>query len=122
MPVKYRLAAAASWDGLISTATRPDADYPFTLSERFMIRFVADFFNVTNNRDVRLPDQNRQTTGTAKSRLLETTVLPAAFQHAARLEAGVLSRFQHGHGCAGMVPLYKRYWALRSSAHGAGGA
>ena len=41
------------------------ADYPFKLSERLLFRFVADFFNVTNNRDIRLPDQNRERTGPA---------------------------------------------------------
>jgi hypothetical protein len=41
------------------------ADYPFKISERVSLKFVADFFNVTNNRDVRLPDQNRQLTGPA---------------------------------------------------------
>jgi Carboxypeptidase regulatory-like domain len=39
------------------------ADYPFKISERVSLKFVADFFNITNNRDVRLPDQNRERTG-----------------------------------------------------------
>ena len=38
------------------------ADYPFKFSERFTMKFVTDFFNVTNNRAIRLPDQNRQLT------------------------------------------------------------
>ncbi len=38
------------------------ADYPFKLSERFSLKLVTDFFNVTNNRAIRLPDQNRQLT------------------------------------------------------------
>ncbi len=38
------------------------ADYPFKISERVSLKFVADFFNVTNSRKLRLPDQNRQVT------------------------------------------------------------
>jgi hypothetical protein len=37
------------------------ADYPFRLSEK-LLTVVSDFFNVTNNQTLRLPDQNRQTT------------------------------------------------------------
>jgi hypothetical protein len=37
-------------------------DYPFKLSERVSLKFIADFFNLTNNRQVRLPDQRRQLT------------------------------------------------------------
>src|SRR5262245_32058855 len=50
--------------GRTSFFTRLDlhADYPFKLSERFTMKFVTDFFNVTNNRAIRLPDQNRQLT------------------------------------------------------------
>ncbi len=40
-------------------------DYPFRFSERVSMKFVADFFNIFNNRDVRLPDQNRELTGPA---------------------------------------------------------
>jgi hypothetical protein len=36
------------------------ADVPFNLNERQRISFIADFFNVTNNRKLRLPDQFRQ--------------------------------------------------------------
>lgn len=36
------------------------ADYPWVINERTRIRFVADFFNVTNNRRLRLPDMFRQ--------------------------------------------------------------
>jgi len=36
------------------------ADYPWVINERARISFIADFFNVTNNRRVRLPDQFRQ--------------------------------------------------------------
>lgn len=36
------------------------ADVPFTINERERISFIADFFNVTNNRRLRLPDQFRQ--------------------------------------------------------------
>jgi hypothetical protein len=36
------------------------ADVPFSLNERERISFIADFFNVTNNRRLRLPDQFRQ--------------------------------------------------------------
>jgi hypothetical protein len=39
------------------------ADYPFRLTERFKLTVVSDFFNVTNNTALRLPDQNRQLTG-----------------------------------------------------------
>jgi len=35
-------------------------DYPWVINERAKISFIADFFNVTNNRRVRLPDQFRQ--------------------------------------------------------------
>jgi hypothetical protein len=38
------------------------ADYPFHLTERFKLTVVGDFFNVTNNQALRLPDQNRQLT------------------------------------------------------------
>jgi hypothetical protein len=34
------------------------ADYPWVLSERTKISFVADFFNVFNSRPVRITDQN----------------------------------------------------------------
>ena len=36
------------------------ADYPWVINERERISFIADFFNVTNNRRLRLPDQFRQ--------------------------------------------------------------
>jgi len=36
------------------------ADYPFVINERAKISFIADFFNVTNSRKLRLPDQFRQ--------------------------------------------------------------
>jgi hypothetical protein len=36
------------------------ADVPFAINERHKISFIADFFNVTNNRRLRLPDQFRQ--------------------------------------------------------------
>lgn len=36
------------------------ADYPWVIDERARISFIADFFNVTNNRRLRLPDQFRQ--------------------------------------------------------------
>jgi hypothetical protein len=36
------------------------ADYPWVINDRAKISFIADFFNVTNNRKLRLPDQFRQ--------------------------------------------------------------
>jgi len=36
------------------------ADYPYVINEHARISFIADFFNVTNNRKLRLPDQFRQ--------------------------------------------------------------
>jgi hypothetical protein len=36
------------------------ADYPWQISERAKISFIADFFNVTNSRKVLLPDQFQQ--------------------------------------------------------------
>jgi hypothetical protein len=36
------------------------ADYPWVINERAKVSFIADFFNVTNNRRLRLPDQFRQ--------------------------------------------------------------
>jgi len=36
------------------------ADYPWVLNDRMKVSFIADFFNVTNNRKLRLPDQFRQ--------------------------------------------------------------
>ena len=36
------------------------ADYPWVINERARISFIADFFNVTNNRRLRLPDMFRQ--------------------------------------------------------------
>jgi len=38
------------------------ADYPWQISERIKLSFIADFFNVTNNRRVRLPNQFREST------------------------------------------------------------
>ena len=34
------------------------ADYPWQISERTKLSFIADFFNVFNNRPIRLVDQN----------------------------------------------------------------
>lgn len=36
------------------------ADYPWVINERARVSFIADFFNVTNNRRLRLPDMFRQ--------------------------------------------------------------
>jgi hypothetical protein len=36
------------------------ADYPWKISERSKLSFIADFFNVTNSRKLLLPDQFRQ--------------------------------------------------------------
>jgi carboxypeptidase family protein len=36
------------------------ADYPWQMSERMKLSIIADFFNVTNNRKVRLPIQFRE--------------------------------------------------------------
>ena len=36
------------------------ADYPWVINDRAKVSFIADFFNVTNNRRLRLPDQFRQ--------------------------------------------------------------
>src|SRR6266498_777962 len=36
------------------------ADYPFQITERAKLSFIADFFNVTNSRKVLLPDQFSQ--------------------------------------------------------------
>jgi hypothetical protein len=38
------------------------ADYPFKITERMKMTFVGDFFNVTNNQEVRLIDQFREST------------------------------------------------------------
>lgn len=38
------------------------ADYGYRLTERLTMNIVGDIFNVTNNRALRLPDQNRQQT------------------------------------------------------------
>jgi hypothetical protein len=38
------------------------ADYPFRLSERMKLSVVADFFNVTNNTELRIPDQRKELT------------------------------------------------------------
>lgn len=35
-------------------------DYPFRLSEGVRLSVSANFFNITNNRDVRLPDQFKE--------------------------------------------------------------
>jgi Carboxypeptidase regulatory-like domain len=37
-----------------------NTSYTFSLNERWKLRLSGSFFNVMNNRDVRLPDQNRQ--------------------------------------------------------------
>lgn len=36
------------------------ADYPWVINDRARVSFIADFFNVTNSRRLRLPDQFRQ--------------------------------------------------------------
>lgn len=36
------------------------ADYPWRISERMRLSLIADFFNVTNNRGIRLPNQFRE--------------------------------------------------------------
>jgi hypothetical protein len=36
------------------------ADYPWAISEKYKLTFIGDFFNVTNNTKLRLPDQFRQ--------------------------------------------------------------
>ena len=38
------------------------ADYPWQISERMKLNLTAAFFNVTNNREVRLPNQFREST------------------------------------------------------------
>jgi hypothetical protein len=38
------------------------ADYPFKLSERMKFSVIADFFNVTNNTNLRIPDQRKELT------------------------------------------------------------
>ncbi len=38
------------------------ASYTWNLTERLNVKFTSDFFNVTNNQNVRLPDQRRQLT------------------------------------------------------------
>jgi hypothetical protein len=38
------------------------ADYPWVINEKMRLIFIADFFNVTNNRKLRFPDQFRQST------------------------------------------------------------
>ena len=37
-------------------------NYPWSLAERLKLNLIADFFNVTNNQRVRLPNQNREST------------------------------------------------------------
>jgi len=39
------------------------ADYPWNFTERMRLKFVADFFNVTNTRKIRTVNQFRQLTG-----------------------------------------------------------
>lgn len=50
--------------GRTATYTRFDfhVDYPWKMSERRSLKFIADFFNVFNSTKIRLPDQNFQTT------------------------------------------------------------
>ena len=38
------------------------ADYKFSLTERMRLTLVGDFFNVTNNQKLRLPDMFREST------------------------------------------------------------
>src|SRR5215813_3640708 len=38
------------------------ADYKFSLTERWRLTLVSDFFNVTNNQQLRLPDMYREST------------------------------------------------------------
>jgi Carboxypeptidase regulatory-like domain/TonB-dependent Receptor Plug Domain len=38
------------------------SDYRYALNEKMRLIFIADFFNVTNNRRLRFPDQNVQST------------------------------------------------------------
>jgi hypothetical protein len=37
-------------------------NYPWQISERMKLNFILDFFNVTNSRKVRLPNQFREST------------------------------------------------------------
>ncbi|HEV7397676.1 MAG TPA: TonB-dependent receptor [Pyrinomonadaceae bacterium] len=48
--------------GRTATYTRFDfhVDYPWKISERTSLKFIADFFNVFNSTKIRLPDQNFQ--------------------------------------------------------------
>lgn len=39
-----------------------NADYPWRVNERMKVNFTAAFFNVTNSREVRLPNQFREST------------------------------------------------------------
>jgi hypothetical protein len=36
------------------------ADYPWAISERYKLTLIGDFFNVTNVRKLRYPDQFQQ--------------------------------------------------------------
>jgi hypothetical protein len=38
------------------------ASYKYSFNETWKMKFSADFFNVFNNQDIRLPDQRRQLT------------------------------------------------------------
>ena len=66
------------------------ANYAYRLSERARLNFVADIFNVTNNRALRLPDQNRQiTVGLDNDDFLK----PLSFHTPARLRLGLRLEF-----------------------------
>ena len=58
------LYLSAAHPPLYAQDTRLDlhADYPRQISERMKLNFTAAFFNVTNNRELRLPNQFREST------------------------------------------------------------
>lgn len=62
------------------------ADRVFRLNEHMRLSFVADIFNVTNNRALRLPDQSRQLTVGLDN---EDFLKPLSYHTPARLRLGI---------------------------------
>jgi len=61
-------------------------DRAFSLGEHLRLSFVADIFNVTNNRALRLPDQSRQLTVGLDN---EDFLKPSSYHTPARLRLGI---------------------------------
>jgi hypothetical protein len=70
------------------------ADYPFRISERLKFSVVGDFFNVTNNTELRLPDQRRQlSVGNNNVDFLKPSSVPYGFYLPFNMRLGLKLEF-----------------------------